>query len=188
MSAIIAAGASRLVVPACSGYLDGRRRINGVQERHMARAPLQVLVLPFRYAADGNIEYAILRRRDHVDACWQGVAGGVEQGESVEEAARREMWEEAGIPRGALLLRLDTMASVPASQFHERDLWGPDLYVVTEHTFGVRVGDGQAITLSDEHTEVRWEPYEEAAKLLMWDSNRTALWELNERLSGVERS
>jgi hypothetical protein len=33
-----------------------------------------------------------------------------------------------------------------------------------------------------------YKPYEEAAKLLMWDSNRTALWELNERLSGVERS
>jgi dATP pyrophosphohydrolase len=157
-------------------------------EHYMARAPLQVLVLPFRYAADRSIEYAILRRRDHVDACWQGIAGGVEQGESVEEAARREMLEEAGIPRGALLLPLDTMASIPASQFHERDLWGPDLYVVTEHAFGVRVDDSLAIALSDEHTEYRWVPYEEAARLLMWDSNRTALWELNERLGRVERS
>ena len=45
----------------------------------MARAPLQVLVLPFRYTAGGSIAYAIFRRHDHADACWQGVAGGAEQ-------------------------------------------------------------------------------------------------------------
>ncbi|HEY4403124.1 MAG TPA: NUDIX pyrophosphatase [Xanthobacteraceae bacterium] len=149
----------------------------------MARAPLQILVLPFRYAADGCIEYAILRRHDHADACWQGVAGGAELGESAMEAARREMAEEAGISVNARLLPLDAIGSVPACEFRERDLWGPDLYVVTEHAFGVCIEDGQAITISNEHTEYRWVSYEEAAKLLRWDSNRTALWELNERLS-----
>jgi dATP pyrophosphohydrolase len=148
----------------------------------MERLPLQVLVLPFRRFADGTTEYAVLRRRDHTDDCWQGVAGGAEQGESAEQAARREMMEEAGIPVDAPLVQLDAVASVPASQFQERDLWGPDVYVVTERAFGVYVDDNQAITLSDEHTEYRWVPYEEAARLLRWDSNRTALWELNERL------
>ncbi len=148
----------------------------------MARAPLQVLVLPFRYAAGGSIEYAIFRRSDHADACWQGVAGGAEQGESAADAARREMMEEAGIPSAAPLLPLDTKASVPATEFHERDHWGSGRYVVTEHAFGVLLEDGQAITLSGEHTEYRWLPYEGALNLLRWDSNRTALWELNERL------
>jgi len=149
----------------------------------MARVPIQVLVLPYRYCANGGIEYAIFRRRDHAVACWQGVAGGVEEGESVAEAARREMTEEAAIPSDAPLLSLDAIASVPASEFRERDLWGPDLYVVMEHAFGVCLDDGQAVTLSGEHTEYRWAPYGEAAKLLRWDSNRTALWELNERLT-----
>ncbi len=149
----------------------------------MPRARLQVLVLPFRHCADGRIEYAILRRRDHTDECWQGVAGGAEQGESAVEAARREMMEEAGIPLSSPLLPLDTMASIPASEFRERDLWGPDLYVVTERAFGVCLDNGQTITLSSEHAEYRWVSYEEAAKLFRWDSNRTALWELNERLS-----
>jgi broad specificity phosphatase PhoE len=40
-----------------------------------------------------------------------------------------------------------------------------------------------AITLSREHTDYRWVAYAEAARLLRWDSNRTALWELNERLT-----
>jgi dATP pyrophosphohydrolase len=149
----------------------------------MPRAPLQVLVLPFRRCANGRIEYAILRRRDHVDACWQGVAGGAEQGESALEAAQREMMEEAGIPRSSPLISLDTRTSVPASEFHERDLWGPDVYVVTEHAFGVCLDERQTISLSNEHTEYRWVSYDEAKKLFKWDSNRTALWELNERLA-----
>jgi dATP pyrophosphohydrolase len=86
------------------------------------------------------------------------VAGGVEEGESAADAARREMIEEAGIRSDASLLPLDTIASVPASEFQERHLWGPDLYVVTERTFGVRL-DGPAIALSGEHTECRWVTY-----------------------------
>ena len=148
----------------------------------MARLPLQVLVLPFRRRSDGRIEFAIFRRRDFAQACWQGVAGGVEQGESLEQAARRELMEEAGIPPGATLVPLDAVASVPASEFADREAWGPGVYVVTEHAFGARVEDAQTITLSREHTEYRWALYEEAAQLLRWDSNRTALWELNERL------
>jgi len=55
--------------------------------------------------------------------------------------------------------------------------------MVTERAFGVYLDDDQIITLSSEqHTECRWVSYEEAARLLRWDSNRTALWELNERL------
>jgi len=80
----------------------------------MARAPLQVLVLPFRRRGDGGIEYAIFRRADHADACWQGLAGGAEQGESAEQAAQREMTEEACIPADARLIPLDATASVPA--------------------------------------------------------------------------
>ncbi len=50
---------------------------------------------------------------------------------------------------------------------------GPDVYVVTERAFGVRVPADMAIALSREHTTHRWLPYEEAAKLLTWDSNKT---------------
>jgi dATP pyrophosphohydrolase len=150
----------------------------------MARAPLQVLVLPFRRRADGVIEYAVFRRADHADACWQGIAGGVEQGETAEQAARREMAEEAQIPRDGALLPLDAMASVPAVHFAARKTWGPDVYVVTERSFGVQVPHGHAIALSAEHSEYRWLVYDAAAALLTWDSNKTALWELNERLRG----
>jgi dATP pyrophosphohydrolase len=44
------------------------------------------------------------------------------------------------------------------------------------------VPDDFTIAISREPTAYRWLSYEEAVKLLRWDSNKTALWELNERL------
>ena len=41
---------------------------------------------------------------------------------------------------------------------------------------------GQELALSQEHDMIRWLSFEEATRLLTWDSNRVALWELNERL------
>jgi hypothetical protein len=35
----------------------------------MARAPLQVLVLPFRRCDDAEAEYAVFRRADRLDDC-----------------------------------------------------------------------------------------------------------------------
>src|SRR5690242_11679206 len=110
------------------------------------------------------------------------ISAPAEAGETAEQAARREMMEEAGIAADAPLIPLDAIASVPADQFEARELWGPGVYVVTERAFGVRVPDDRAIALSREHTAYRWLLYAEAARLLTWDSNRTALWELDERL------
>ena len=66
-------------------------------------------------------------------------------------------------------------------------LWGDQVLVVTEHSFGVHV-QSQEIRLSAEHTEFRWVHYEAAHGLLKWDSNKNALWELDFRLSRGERS
>lgn len=90
--------------------------------------------------------------------------------------------EEAGIPLKASLIPLDAVASVPAFHFPDRDLWGPNVYVVLERAFGIHLNGDLTIVLSREHTEYQWVAYEQASQLLKWDSNRTALWELNERL------
>jgi dihydroneopterin triphosphate diphosphatase len=146
----------------------------------MARDPLQVLVLPYRFANDGGIEYALFRRRD-LD-CWQGIAGGAEDGETAMQAARREAQEEANIPADAMLLPLETCCSIPVIHFKAHAAWGADRYVVPEHCFGVFVPSGE-LRLSDENREVRWVVYDQAMRLLRCDSNKTALWELNQRLT-----
>ncbi len=43
------------------------------------------------------------------------------------------------------------------------------------------IGNNQ-IKLSNEHETMQWCNYEEAMSKLEYDSNKTALWELNERL------
>ena len=54
--------------------------------------------------------------------------------------------------------------------------------VVPEYAFGVEITASDVITLSHEHTEVAIVSYEEAMQMPKWDSNKTAIWELNHRL------
>jgi dATP pyrophosphohydrolase len=142
------------------------------------RAAFQVLVLPYRRGGD-VIEYALFRRADA--AYWQGVAGGGEDAEAPLEAARRETAEEAGLAGDRVFLPLDARATIPAVCVTGEFTWGPDVLVIPEYAFGVYVTEGE-ITLSDEHTEFGWFPLADAVKAVQWDSNRTALWELEHRL------
>jgi dihydroneopterin triphosphate diphosphatase len=147
----------------------------------MPRAPFQVLVLPYRQAAD-SLEFAVLSRADY--ACWQGIAGGGEGSETPLEAAKREAQEEAGIPTEARFIELQAVCSVPVHLFRDGDSWGDDLYVIPEYSFGVDC-TGRQVALSDEHTELQWLSYDEARARLTYDSNRTALWELHRKLRGL---
>jgi hypothetical protein len=74
------------------------------------------------------------------------------------------------------------VASIPAINFVDHHLWGSDVYVIPEYSFGVEVKD-QEIHLSGEHSQRAWLDYETASNRLKWDSNKTALWELHSRLS-----
>jgi dATP pyrophosphohydrolase len=146
------------------------------------RQPAQVVVYPFRVTADGP-EYAIFRRAD--DGCWQGVAGGVEAGEDLVTAARRETVEEAGLVGGSMY-RLDMVSGVARIWFAASRYWPDDLYIVTKHHFALDVGDSAPVVLSHEHSEFRWASYDEAAAGLSYDDDRTALWELDARLRAAD--
>ncbi len=147
----------------------------------MARAPFQVLVYPYRQVGDNEFEYALLKRSDA--GWWQAIAGGGEDDETPLEAARRETREEAGISSRAHFLQLDTVEPMRVTEFRDSHLWGEHVYVIPQYCFGVLVPDGR-ITLSREHTDYKWLKYDEAYNLLKYDGNRTALWELNQRLRG----
>jgi dATP pyrophosphohydrolase len=148
----------------------------------MPRAPFQVLVIPFRRAGV-QVEFAVLRRKDmHV---WQAVAGGGEVGESPEEAAAREACEELGLDGPVPLYPLQTTASIPARLFAERGSWPVGTYVVPEHSFATDLTDVE-IKISPEHTDIQWLDYPAAREVLRFDSNRTALGELRERLLAAD--
>lgn len=145
----------------------------------VTRAAFQVLVLPYRSDRADGFVYALFRREDA--SYWQGVAGGGEQGESPLEAARRETAEEAGLPEDSQFTPLDSMITIPVVDVTGDFLWGPDVLMIPEHAFGVRCDRGE-IRLSPEHTEYGWFSFDDAVRLVRWDSNRNALWELNHRL------
>jgi dihydroneopterin triphosphate diphosphatase len=151
----------------------------------MARAPFQVIVIPYRIDFKEHPQYLVFKRAD-MDV-WQWIAGGGESAENPAQTARREAFEEAGIPDDAQLLRLDSTASIPAKHFSDRHLWGSNVYVIPEYSFGIEVKNS-VIHLSNEHREGEWLDYEAAQNRLQWDSNKTALWELNQRLSALRKN
>jgi dihydroneopterin triphosphate diphosphatase len=154
-----------------------------VTQTEVGRAPFQVLVFPYR--REGNdFVYALFRREDA--GYWQGVAGGGEAGESPLEAARRETMEEAGVGEDAEFVTLDACATMPVVAVTGEFTWGPDVLVIPEYTFGAAVAN-EDLRLSDEHTEYGWFGFDQANKLVRWDSNRTALWELDHRLRHGQR-
>ncbi|WP_242239546.1 NUDIX pyrophosphatase [Bacillus cereus group sp. BfR-BA-01309] len=142
------------------------------------RASYQVLIFPY-IITDDSIQYAIFNRSDY--GYWQGIAGGGEDGETPIESAKRESFEEAGILREYPYIKLDSVSSLPVVDVVGEFLWGEDIYVIKEFSFGVKVPT-KNISLSKEHLNYQWLCFEEAVTLLKWDSNKTALWELNKRL------
>ena len=146
----------------------------------MTRAPFQVLVFPYIKDQQGLIEYAIFRRSD--GDYWQAIAGGGDERETPRETAMREVQEEVGILEDCDIVALDCKACIPAIAVTGEYTSGDDVFVIPEHAFGVRVKH-RRLKLSKEHTEYKWVGYEQAMSMLKWDSNKNALWELNERLT-----
>ena len=142
------------------------------------RKPEQVLIIPYKME-NNSVWYAVFKREDL--GAWQGLAGGVEENETPLQAAIRESYEEAKLPDTLKYIQLDSLSTIPVNFIHGNYFWGKDVYNVVEYCFGVNTKKNKII-LSSEHTEYKWVTYEEAFGILKWDSNRNALWELNEKI------
>ena len=147
----------------------------------MSRLPQQIHVYLYRKNPNGVYEYAIFQRSDN-ELWWQGISGGVEEGESIEAGARREVFEEAGISDNLLMYKLETRSYLPAYIFSSQaqDIWGKDVLVIPMYFFAMPY-DGE-IKISEEHKQFKWLPYDKAEKLVYFHDQKTSLWELNERL------
>ena len=150
--------------------------------RRMGRAPFQVLVYPYYTAPDREFEYLLLKRSDA--PYWQGIAGGGEGSETPLEAAKRETLEETGIPTDSRFLQLITVLPIPATEFRDSHLWGRRV-CVPQYCFGVLTKE-KKIVLSPEHTDHKWLIYEDAYRLMKYEGNKIALWELDKRLKKEE--
>lgn len=141
------------------------------------RAPFQILAIPYRKRQ--AYQFCVFHRAD-TDR-YQFVAGGGEENEKPAESAAREIYEETSV-KAEHILPLTSMAYIPANVISKkhRDLWSPDTIVIPEYAFAFECDSEMA--LSREHTGLEWMTYEDALSKLTWDSNKTALYELNCRL------
>jgi len=140
------------------------------------RAPFQVLVFPYKFELSEPI-FLVACRADNGE--WQAISGGGEDQESLLDTAKRELYEETSLT-GINWIKLDSMCMLPRVFYSGHEKWIDHPYVIPEYSFSVQVsGEPQ---LSEEHVEFRWCKRSEASKLLKYDSNRIALWELSERL------
>ncbi len=151
------------------------------------RASFQVLAFPFIKEGDKYL-YAIFKRKDL--SVWQAISGGGEDGETPIEAMRREAYEEALLDKNLPYIRLSSITTIPAVNIRGL-IWGEEIVMIPEFTFGVEVSSKE-FQISDEHTECGWFTYEEATSKLKYDSNKSALWELDYRLkngrSGIAKN
>ena len=143
------------------------------------RQPYQTLTILYRKTGEKVLYCVFLRNSQHI---WQFISGGGEEGENLVDTVIREIKEETSlIVNKAGIIKLDTQTSIPVINVTGQYTWGEDVYVIPEYTFAVNVKNDN-IKLSEEHKEYRWAEFEEAIKLLKFDSNKTALIELNEKL------
>lgn len=145
-------------------------------------APFQILAVPYRFIK-GELCFCVFRRADF--DVWQFFAGGGEDNEKPIQAALREIKEETSVT-AEKLTELKSVAFVPAEIVTEnmRTHWDKNIFVIPEYSFAFECNADP--TISHEHSEYQWLPYNDARKLLKWDSNKVAMYEIMCRLRNYE--
>jgi dihydroneopterin triphosphate diphosphatase len=95
---------------------------------------------------------------------WETVHGHIEQGESPEQAAVREVREETG-------LTVQRLYNVTVQPFYLHKLATVELAVV----FAAFVDRTEPVTLGEEHMRYEWLEPEEALERFVWPRERAAL-------------
>jgi 8-oxo-dGTP pyrophosphatase MutT (NUDIX family) len=131
------------------------------------RLPIEVEAIIFRRNGT-RIQYLLLKRLPQKNGFWQPVTGGIEEGETLEEALRREITEETGVK--------NIVAVIEGLYYFEFSDPNPN----QEYVYGVEVSPSEEIVLDGrEHSEYRWCSFQVALQLLHWKENKAALRKLN---------
>lgn len=129
----------------------------------------KVWVIVYRQLEDG-IELLLLKPNPEpdMDRDFYVITGGIEQGETVKEAAMRETHEEIGVEPLSII---DLNNSFEYTNIRNG-------LKVTERCFLAKVSNGSNITLNEEHIAYKWVSIEEFRKDIWWVGPREPLHEL----------
>lgn len=116
-------------------------------------------------------EILLLKVEDETVSFWQPITGGIESGESPEEACLREIKEETGLllhrsnltSLGDLTVKIDENLTIHKNLF----------LVLTEQ---------KEIQISDEHVGAQWIALDKVSSQLYWTSNQATFEMISEKL------
>ena len=106
-------------------------------------------------------KYLLLKRsesKDFAPGAWECVTGRVDQGEGFEDAVRREVFEELGVPGVTIEFIIGTTHFYRGAAGPENELIGV--------VYGCALDEASPIHISQEHSEFRWLTVAEADTLL----------------------
>jgi 8-oxo-dGTP pyrophosphatase MutT (NUDIX family) len=122
----------------------------------MSRTRTQVEVIVFRII-NNETSFLILKRNESKGSFWQPISGGVNEGEDVVDAAKRELEEETGIK--------EHIRIIENVHFFEFKVEGVGL--LKEFVFAVEVDPNTKIKISNEHVDLKWCSFEDALSFLI---------------------
>ena len=116
-------------------------------------------------------EILLLKVEDEKFSFWQPITGGIESGESPEEACLREIKEETGLllHRSNLTSLGDFMVKIDENLTIHKNLF----LVLTEQ---------KEIQISDEHVGAQWVALDKVSSQLYWPSNQATFEMISEKL------
>ncbi|MBP8814080.1 MAG: dihydroneopterin triphosphate diphosphatase [Laribacter sp.] len=130
-----------------------------------------------------DLQILLLERAD-APGFWQSVTGSLEEGESLPEAAWREVAEETGLTAG----RMHDWQQQNVWEIYPRwrHRYAPGITHNTEHVFSLEVPAGLSVRLAPgEHTAACWLPWQAAAAQAFSPSNAEAIRALARQQAGT---
>lgn len=138
----------------------------------MKKIPISVLVLIYTK----NKDILILKKNNGKDM-WQSVTGSINDGESVDDAAKREVYEETG-------LNTDNIINCNKQYIFEiYEMWrykyDDNVTHNTEHVFLLELDERKDIVIDkEEHVSYEWTSRVKAAEKVFSHTNRQAIFDL----------
>ena len=143
------------------------------------KVPVSVLVV----VHTPDLHVLLIERADR-PGFWQSVTGSQNAGETLEQTALRELYEETGIDGARYGLTDWKKHTVFEIYPHWRHRYAPGVTHNTENVFSVEVPSLLDVTLAPlEHVAHAWLPWQAAAERVFSSSNAEAIRELPLRVA-----